>query len=353
MTKKHTINCVNCGADVAFKPGTHALACEYCGTMNEIPLAEFAIEELDLNEYLQLDKAHHKYSAEMITCPGCGAKETLDEDKSSAFCAYCGTPLVSGKIQAEEIISPDYLLPFNLDKKQALERTSQWLRGNWFVPDKLKRDAISYAHFKGIYIPFWTYDADTYTRFTGQRGDTYYEEVRRGDKVQRIARTRWSMAFNGQVQHFFDDVLIAGTNSLEKKYLAKLAPWDLQHLVPFKEDYLRGFVTEKFQIGLRDGFKSARQQMESAITQMVKRQIGGDQQRIINQQTQWNRLTFKHILLPVYVSSFRYKGKKYQFIVNSRTGEVQGQKPLSAAKIALVVMGVLLLLALLFYFKNG
>ena len=353
MTKKYTINCVGCGADLAYKPGTHSLACDYCGTMNEIPMVDFEIEELDLNEHLRVDKKRKKYKAEIITCPGCGAKETLDADKSSSFCAYCGTPLVSGKIQQEEIISPDYLLPFNLDKKQALERASQWLRGNWFVPNKLKRDAINYAHFKGVYLPFWTYDADTYTRFTGQRGDTYYQEVRRGDKVQRIAKTRWSMAFNGQVHHFFDDTLIAATTSLDKKYLDKLAPWDLHNLVPFKEDYLRGFITEKFHIGLRDGFQKAKSRMESAITQMVKRQIGGDKQRILNQQTKWSKLTFKHILLPVYVSSFQYKGKKYQFIVNSRTGEVQGQKPLSPFKIALVVIGILSLLALLYYIKNG
>ena len=352
MEIKHTINCVNCGADLEFKPGTHSLECEYCGTTNEIPKEEFEIKELNLKEYLNLDKKHKKFTAEVITCPGCGAKETLAADKSSSFCAYCGTPLVSGKIQSEEILSPDYLLPFKLDQKQALERTSGWLRGNWFVPSKLKKTAISYDHFKGVYLPFWTYDADTFTYFTGQRGDTYYQEVRRGDKVHRVAKTRWSRPFQGQIQHFFNDVLITATTSLDQRYLDKLSPWDLHNLVPFKEDYLRGFITEKFHIGLREGFKIARERMQSSITQMIRRRIGGDKQRIINQQSQFNNLTFKHILLPVYVSSFKYKGKKYQFIVNSRTGEVQGQRPLSPGKIALVVIGVLLLLTLFYYLSQ-
>lgn len=352
MDKKHTINCTNCGADVSFKPGTTSLACDYCGTENEIPLSEFEVKELDLNEYLKLDHKPKKLEVETITCPGCGAHETMDGDKSSSFCVYCGTPLVSGKTQAEEILSPDYLLTFKLDKKEALKRTSDWLRGNWFVPSKLKKDAISYTHFKGLYLPYWTYDANTSTHFTGQRGDTYYEEIRRGDKVQRIPKTRWSMAFRGNVNHFFDDILITATTSLDKKYLDKLGPWDLQNLVPFSEDYLRGFVTEKFKVGLKDGFLKAKKRMEAAIAQMVRQQIGGDKQRIISQETQYNGLKFKHILLPVYVSSFLYKGKKYQFIVNSRTGEVQGQKPLSKGKIALVVFGVILVIALFYFFSQ-
>ncbi len=344
MEKKHSINCVNCGADVAFKPGTHSLVCDYCGTENDIPQEEFQIKELDLNAYLKLDQKQKTLKVEIIQCPGCGAHETLDSDKSSSFCVYCGTALVSGKLQAEEIISPDYILPFKLDKKEALTRTSQWLRGNWFVPNKLKKDAISYANFKGVYLPFWTYDAKTYTHFTGQRGDAYYQEVRRGDKVQRIRRIRWSAAYRDQISHFFDDILIAGSTSLRSKYLNSLAPWDLQNLVPFKEDYLRGFITEKFKIGLKEGFLKAKSQMESSITSMIRRRIGGDDQRIINKQTQYDQLTFKHILLPVYISSFQYKGKKYQFVVNSRTGEVQGKKPLSTIKIVLVVLGVILLI---------
>jgi len=352
MEKTNSINCVNCGADVSFKPGTHALVCDYCGTANEIPLDKFTVKELDLNKYLKLSQKPKKLEVETIICPGCGANETLDSDKSSSFCAYCGTPLVSGKLQAEEILSPDYLLPFKLDKKEALTKTSQWLRGNWFVPNKLKKDVISYSHFKGVYLPFWTYDANTITYFTGQRGQAYYQEIRRGDKTQRIRRIRWYPAYNDQIAHFFNDILIAGSTSLPKKYLKKLAPWDLKNLVPFKEEYLRGFVTEKFKIGLKEGFIEAKSHMETAIYSMIKRQIGGDEQRIINQKTQFEKLTFKHILLPVYISTFQYKGKKYQFVVNSRTGEVQGKKPLSAGKIALVVIGALIMITILYFISQ-
>ncbi|MGB3464972.1 MAG: hypothetical protein WBA74_06875, partial [Cyclobacteriaceae bacterium] len=182
--------------------------------------------------------------------------------------------------------------------------------------------------------------------------DTYYEEVRRGDKVQRVPRTRWSKVFGGHIDHFFNDVLIPATTNLQKQQLERLSPWDLGNLVPFDEDFLRGFVTEKFKIGLKDGFLRAKSQMEASVSQMIRRKIGGDQQRIVSQNTQYSKLTFKHILLPVYVSSFLYKGKKYQFIVNSRTGEVQGEKPLSKGKIALVVIGILLIILLFYFFSQ-
>ena len=119
----------------------------------------------------------------------------------------------------------------------------------------------------------------------------------------------------------------------------------MENLVPFEKSYLSGFVTEKYQIDLESGFDVAKNIMDPKIRTLIRRDIGGDVQRIISTKTRYDDITFKHLLLPVYVSAYRYKNKLYQFLVNGRTGEVQGQRPYSWIKITLVILVVIAIIA--------
>jgi hypothetical protein len=157
---------------------------------------------------------------------------------------------------------------------------------------------------------------------------------------------------SGTLNHAFDDVLVIASQSLPTKYAEKLEPWDLNNLTAFNHSYLGGFITEKYQVKLKHGFEIAKAKMEAHLRTMVKQKIGGDEQRIITLHTQHNNITFKHILLPIYLSAFRYKGKVYQFLVNGRTGEVQGERPYSGWKIALLVFAVLIAIAIVIYFAS-
>ena len=231
----------------------------------------------------------------------------------------------------------------------------------WFAPGQLKKAPLSFDHFKGIYIPYWTYDSDTFTKYTGQRGDHYfvtetYTTTVDGKSVTRtrqVQRTRWSPAW-GNVSNFFDDVLVVGSNSLPEKYIYKLEPWDLNNLVPFDKSYLSGFITEKYQIDLGDGFEKAKEIIDPKICALIRRDIGGDVQRIIAKNTNYNDITFKHLLLPVFVSAYKYKDKIYQFLVNGRTGEVQGQRPYSWIKITLaILLGLAIIASIIIIVKES
>jgi hypothetical protein len=118
--------------------------------------------------------------------------------------------------------------------------------------------------------------------------------------------------------------------------------------VSFDIKYLSGFVTEKYQIDLTEGFGEAKRTMENQMWNLALRNIGGDDQRIITINTNFENITFKHILLPAYISSYNYKGKLYRFLVNARTGEVQGERPWSSSKIALAIVGGLAVIMLLY-----
>jgi hypothetical protein len=213
---------------------------------------------------------------------------------------------------------------------------------------RIKKYSADTDKLKGLYIPYWTYDSQTHSAYAGQRGDYYYvtvnytatENGRTVQKSRQERRTRWTNV-NGTLDHFFDDVLVPASHSIPRKYAERLEPWDLKNLTPFQSSFLAGFVAEKYQVNLEEGFGMARKKMDGEINRMVQAQIGGNEQRIVDIRTNHNNVHFKHILLPVYFSSFRFKGKVFQFLINARTGEVQGDRPYSVSKIVLFVLFIL------------
>jgi hypothetical protein len=178
---------------------------------------------------------------------------------------------------------------------------------------------------------------ETYTEVVNGKEETRTREVR---------HIRWTPA-SGTVEDAFDDLLVRATTALPTKYLDALEPWDLQHLVPYRDEYLAGFRTDSYQIDLAHGFEAARRMMEPTIERSCRADIGGDEQRVEETRTDYHDLTFKHLLFPVWISAFRYRGKIYRLLVNARTGEVQGERPWSFAKIALAVLAVPVIIGLI------
>ncbi len=349
--------CVACGADLKFKPGTASLTCEYCGAKNEIPASEEEIQELDFHEHFEKGAAAQDHmEINLVKCDTCGAESSLEPNIASSTCPYCATPLIVSNAHTESIIQPKSLLPFKLTKKEAIEAFKTWINKLWFAPNALKKAVLSFDHFKGVYLPFWTFDSSTNTSYTGQRGDHYYvsetytttENGKSVTKTRQVQKTRWSHA-SGKISHAFDDVLVPASESLPKKQVRELEPWDLPNLVPFDTKYLSGFITEKYQVNLETGFDRARVDMEDSITGHIRGDIGGDVQRIHTRNTQFSDVTFKHILLPAYVSAYKFKEKLYRFMVNARTGEVQGERPWSVVKIVLAVAGVIAVAAAAYF----
>jgi hypothetical protein len=204
----------------------------------------------------------------------------------------------------------------------------------------------------GIYVPFWTFDAQTESDYRGQRGDTYYVTrtvMRDGKPVQvQVPKIRWTPR-RGRVRRFFDDVTILASTSLPKKHTDALEPWDMSALAPYAPQFLAGFRAEAYRVELADGLREARARMDAVIARDVRMAIGGDQQRIEAIDTRLSDVTFKHVLLPVWVAAYKYRGESYRFVVNGQSGRVQGERPWSAIKIALAVLAGLVLAAVAAY----
>jgi LSD1 subclass zinc finger protein len=334
--------CSGCGADLTYKPGTHILKCNYCDTEQPIndENVKTVIEESDYRAFFADNTipTDQKKDVQVIKCNSCGALVTFKPNTVSDLCIFCGSPVVIQNPVTNTIIKPRYLLPFKITKNNSFELFQKWIKKLWFAPNKLKKYRLENERLNGVYIPYWTYDTDTSSSYTGERGIDHTESytVTVNGRQERRTRTvtRWH-SVSGHVSTVFDDVLILASTSLPKKYADELEPWDLSNLTEYDDQYLSGFRTESYEIDLESGFNLAKNVMEPAIREKIRRDIGGDHQRISSLSTTYNNITFKHILLPVWISAYRYKTKVYRFMINGRTGEVQGERPWSWVKITL------------------
>ena len=339
-----TFPCKKCGADLEFKPGTNSLTCPYCSAKNEITAVEGDIKELDYTAYLhKLEKEEKTEERITLNCESCGAQISLDKNITGDECPFCGSKVVAQE-KSVKMIKPESLLPFQITREQAAGYFKNWLKKRWFAPNKVKKFARMDG-LNGIYAPYWTYDSQTTTDYKGKRGEYYYttdsytteENGQTVTKTRQVRHTNWYSAA-GRVQRAFDDILIMASGSLPVKIAEKLSPWDLDNLVPYNQSYLSGFRVESYSTGLVQGFENAKTKMDPLIRMAVKQDIGGDEQVISSMNVTYRDITFKHLLLPVWISAFKFKDKVYRFLVNARTGEVQGERPWSWLKITLAAL---------------
>ena len=347
-TEEHRFPCNQCGADFRFEPGADQLICDHCGATESIAGAGpwgGGIKELDFQRAIQnLLPLQVLEETRVTTCPNCAAQVEFDPDVHATECPFCATPVVSDT-GTHRHIKPRGLLPFGLSETQARDAMTDWLGKLWFAPNGLQEYARKDRKLTGIYVPYWTFDAQTDSSYRGERGVVYYETrtVTRNGKTEtrRVSKVRWSPK-SGRVARFFDDVLVLASRSLPKRFTDALEPWDLSAMEPYRPEFLAGFRAEGYQVDLDEGYDEARMRMDRVIERDVKFDIGGDRQRIHQIDTHVSDVTFKHVLLPVWMAAYKYRGKSYRFVINGRTGRVQGERPWSAWKIGFaVVLGLI------------
>ena len=332
------------------EPGAESLKCTFCAHVVPIAAQPRLIQENDFESARQRVKrgsaAEVTQHGREVQCKNCGARSvtTLQAKR----CPFCDEPLVMELAPTHDSILPDAVLPFGVDKQAAGDKYKKWLSSRWFAPGDLvaraKRDGMD-----GVYVPYWTFDSRSTTYYSGARGDYYYTTEEYADaqgnvKTKQVRHTAWKQV-SGTVFVNFDDVLVCASKGMPGKRLKQLEPWQLDQCKPFEGAFLAGFVAERYSIDLEEGFTQAQAIMKDKITEAVKRNIGGDEQRIHDMQVHHQGVTYKHVLLPVWVSSFRYNAKVFRVVVNARTGEVAGDRPYSGWKIFLFVLMIVAIIA--------
>lgn len=341
--------CTACGARVEYRPGGDVLRCPYCGHEQRIAAQARTVREHAYEELAQLPrKPVASLAPQVFVCQRCGAQ--TQSDALSERCQFCSAPLVADSSLGDQIAA-EAVLPFEVDRGGVRTALRGWVSSRWFAPSSLKKVSEAEA-LKGTYLPHWTFDARTESDYTGQRGEHYYvtetyTETVNGQtqtRTRQVQKTAWYPAA-GRVTHDFDDVLVAATGHVGGKHLEKLDPWPLERAVPFQPDYLAGYHTLRYDVEPETGLATAKQRMAPVIEGDCRHDIGGDEQRVHSVDTRYFDVTYKLMLLPVWIVAYIHGGRPWQVLVNGRTGEVLGERPYSAAKIAAAVTAAVLLIA--------
>ena len=369
-SKAHRYPCPGCSADMQFDPATGGMKCPFCGktqavaadaaTAAPVPatgraalIASHALDEF-IGKSASPDLKPLSAQALEVNCAACGSVVTFQPPEVAGACPFCGDTLVAQPKAADPLVAPDAVLPASITKDKAQTQVRQWLQTRWFAPGALKRLARQEA-ISGVYLPFWDYDADTTTQYTGMRGQHYYEtetyETTDDDgntrtETRQVMRTAWYPAA-GVVSRRFEDVLVPASKSVSESKLNALEPWGLEALKAYDPAYLAGFKAQRYQLELAAGFDKATVAMRPEIEHDIRRDIGGDEQNIESLNTDYFNAMFRHLLLPVWIGAYRFQSKVYQVAVNANTGEVQGERPYSAAKIVMLVLAILAIIALI------
>lgn len=335
--------CSGCGANMLFDPESQSLTCSYCSSKIDIEGGCGEIKEYDFNSAEESMSHDWGNETRVIHCESCGAETVLDLNSTAQFCAFCGSSHIVRNEGAAHIV-PESLVPFKITQQKAVKQFGEWIRKKLFAPNSLKNSYQS-ERIKGVYIPCWTYDSETYSTYTGEGGTYYYETVtewvqENGKRVMRtrqVRKIRW-WPTSGTYSEFFDDVLVNASKQIDGRMMDKLEPFNLNELVQYKPEFLSGFLAERYSIGFKDGWETAKVSIDNDIRSGVIRKINADEVRNLRINTFYDKVKFKHILLPVWISAYKYKNKLYRYMVNGQTGEVQGQAPVSFWKVALAVI---------------
>jgi DNA-directed RNA polymerase subunit RPC12/RpoP len=329
MTKE--FKCKKCGAILKFDPSSHGLKCDYCESVEVVEVQPVAATEYDLFSAPKVTG----WSREMSTvkCNSCGA--TITSEKLAGSCAFCGSNYVREIPPNPDIIRPETLVSFKIGSEQAVGQFRDWIGKGFFRPSSLKKlkhlDVL-----KGMYTPFWTYDCKTHSDWWAMSGYYYYVTVGVGKNMRRERRIRW-VPSNGSRDGFYDDVMVLASKGLDQKLVDKISPFHLQNLVQYKPEFLSGFLAEEYAVGLIDGWMIAKNRIEAQERDKCAKDVPGDTHSNLNVNTTTMENKYKHILLPVWIAAYQYKGKKFNLLINGQTGEVQGYAPISWLKVAAVV----------------
>ncbi len=356
-----TFSCPGCGGRAVFDPETQNLKCPYCGRETEIEKVMEKPKEYGLDEAPAPERKDWGAAVRVIRCQGCGAETVLPQNATAELCAFCGSPHVLDD-QSEAGIAPESVVPFRATQEEAVSAFRKWLNKRWFAPAKAKRMA-TLGQISGVYLPHWTYDADTTSLYTGEAGHYYYVTVpvvvtkdgKQVTEMRQERRIRWSPA-RGIVHNGFDDVLVAGSRRLPEGLLSRVRPFDLDQLCLFKPGFLSGFLSEKPSVTLKEGWETAQEKIDDAMRDLARQDIlrHADEARISSLHSEYRDVRYKLTLLPMWLSSFAYNSKIFHVLINGQTGKAGGEAPVSPWRVlTAVALGAAVIAVLYLLFMQG
>ncbi|MEZ5285994.1 MAG: hypothetical protein R2712_14530 [Vicinamibacterales bacterium] len=285
-----------------------------------------------------------------MQCQSCRAVMVFDPSRVGQNCEFCGSPALVDYTEIKSPIRPTGVLPFRVDRTRVRDDIRGWWRRKWFAPGRLAKTAlVDTVH--GLYIPYWTFDAQVHCPWEAEAGHYYYVNVEGRDSrgrpvMRRERRTRWVPAA-GVVDHFFDDDPVPGTQGLPLALLRQVEPFPTVEVVPYDTAFLSGHVVEHYKVVLFEAAEQSQRQMHAALERICGGQVPGDTYRHLRIFPTYSGRTFKHVLVPIWLLSYTYGARAFQVIVNGYTGKMAGKYPISIWKVLFAILLVAVVVAVI------
>ena len=346
-----SVKCPGCGANMIFDAELQTLYCPHCGKKKEIVGVKTA-HERDILDGLSADSVWKSNETVVFRCDNCGAKVVLNKDETAKICPFCGPAHVQ---KTEELagLKPDAVMPFAFGQEKAIEFSKTWARKRFFAPRKFKKN-LNADNVNGVYTPCFTFDSHTYSIYRGRLGKHHTKTVGSGKDRRTVTYTEW-FNVSGKYSDAFDDIAIAAGDKCGQNELDRLSPYDTNSSKEYKEQYLLGFMAYHYDHELSECWGKAKSRMDEIIKKRILSQYHYDEVDYLNVATTHEQVTYKYVMIPVYVGNFTFKQKLYNFFVNGTTGKTCGKYPKSGLKIGGVVLFAAAVVGIIAYFiiKNG
>ncbi len=330
------IKCKSCGSNMVFDPDSQSLHCEHCGSIIDFA-KNIKANELDIRTSFLVAVNWSSDETVVFLCDNCGAKVVLQKSETAKACPFCGTAHVK---KTDELagLKPNALIPFTFDSDRALELSKAWAKKRFYAPRDFKKK-LNTNNIKGVYAPCFTFDSVTTTYYEGRIGTTHTRTIGSG-KNRRVQTYVVWRNIRGTFYRNYDDILITAGSKFTQRELDKISPYKTNESTVYEENYLLGFMAYHYDKELADCWNDAKQRMDGDIRSGILSQYTHDKVAYLNVSTDHSNVTYKYVMLPVYVGNFKYRKKHYNFFVNGSTGKVNGKTPKSVWKIMATVLGI-------------
>lgn len=331
-----TFDCPQCGGRMAYDPGRRQLVCESCGHTRNLA-DDRSPEEADapIAGLLHTREAHSWAAAvHEIECGKCGAHTLELEAGKTQVCPYCGSNQLIASKQLESLLEPQGIVVFRVEAAEALRQARGWLNTGLFAPDGLVKEARR-LQLRPAYYPFWAFDGGVEIHWTAQVRESYSQNQHQPPDWRAVS---------GTSTEFFDDIIIPGVKALAREEIAAIEPFNLKDVIGFDPGQLAGWPTLAYDISLADASLKARERVMKKLVPRIRGEVepGSEKQDVRIGAGNWSGVTYKHVLLPLWIGAYEYAGRQFHVLVNGQTGKVGGEKPNDRVK----VVGVWLLLFL-------
>lgn len=356
--EKH--ECPACGARAEWNPGQQALVCPYCGTVSPYEIDDSGtVHEIGLVSTLRdlpAELRGWQAPTRTVRCQSCNAVSVFEAGRVAQNCEFCGSPELVDYEEIKSPIRPQGVVPFRIEAMTAKDTIKKWFGSKWLAPNSFKKAAFLDT-LQGVYIPYWTFDAHVECPWQADSGTYYYvtEQVRdsSGKTVSRqVQKVRWTPA-SGHVSHDFDDEPIPGTQGAETNLLRAIEPFPTQDSVPYDRGYLSGFVVEHYRVVLIEAAKQGREAMDRSLHGICGAAVPGDTYRNLRIHPTYSGETFKHVLVPVWMLTYRFRNQPYQVLINGHSGRIAGRYPKSAWKVFFLVLGIAIVVVLFLMMQSS